>query len=395
MCMGHVDKTLLSLAKEMAVKLRKDFEEFKDEEFPKVKNLLNKVEAKLDKELQALQQKVEEQGRDLTETRQEVAENKVKVECVAQELQEAREINERKQQQHEKDLSETADKVKVLEQRSKETHARVEHVTQEYKQSREEDERRLKKHEEELEQRSKENLSEMTDKVQDLQQEFDEHKRDLAGAQAQLKGLALTAVETNTSVEHLTQEMKNMAEDTKEKFESSKRSLECLEEKVEDVSQEHKRKKLEDEEKAQHLEHKVDATREQPEQRHKRKVKGNIKNKKRRRMQGKKTFQIWCAYIEFCKFSAGLKVCFRRSHVKPPLPRGGSACECVWGWRASLPLPPSPFLWDPSLEVFNVTPLPFLVRLSDHNTTHVIGSFGSLSYYMYIYMIYNMPKVLN
>ena len=55
-------------------------------------------------------------------------------------------------------------------------------------------------------------------------------------------------------------------------------------------------------------------------------------------------------------------------------------------------LPPSLFLGDPSLEVFNVTSLPFLVRLSDHNTTHVIRCFGRLRYYMYIY---NMPKVPN
>ena len=265
MCMGHVDKALLLLAKEMALKLRKDFEEFKDEEFPKVKNLLNEVEAKLHKELQALHQKVEEQGRDLTETRQEVAETKGKVESVAQELKKVREVNERKQQQHEKDLSETADKVK------------------------------------ELEQTSKENMSEMTDKAQDLQQEFGEHKQDLAGAQAQLKELTLTSVETNTRVEYLTQEQKKLAEDTKEKFEqlkSSKRNLECLEEKVAHVSQECKRMKLEDE-KVQHPEYKVDDTRdslletngkvEQLEQRHKRKVQGNIRKKKRRRKQGKRT----------------------------------------------------------------------------------------------------------
>ena len=281
----------------------------------------------------------------------------------------------------EEELSETANKVKELEQTSKETHASVKHVTQQYKQSREEDEKRLR--------RQEEDLSETADKVKELEQ---------------------TSVETSARVERVTQEQKKLVEDTKEKFEqlkSSKRSLECLEEKVAHVSQEHKRMKLEDEEKAQHLEHKVDTTRdslletkakvEQLEQSHKRKVQGKFKETSKIRKggnkQGKKPFQTWCAYIEFCKFSAGLKVlCFSRSHVKPPLPRGGSACECVWGWRASPPLPPSHFLGDPSLEMLNVTPLPFLVWLSDHNTTPVIECFGSLSYYTYIY---NMPKVPN
>ena len=52
--MGHVDKALLSLAKEMVAKLRNDLKEFKDEEFPKVRKQLNEIEAKLDKELQDL-----------------------------------------------------------------------------------------------------------------------------------------------------------------------------------------------------------------------------------------------------------------------------------------------------------------------------------------------------